>query len=689
MGNAKASVGVKADKRSDLAVSRYITGKFAEHLGANVYNGMCAEILRNPTFADFPFGGGGHPDGGSRPESDEKKIAEIILGGHDRMGLPDVEKMLESRQDGLAHWWLREGGREDIFVCSDAGPHGDRAQRVRVGGSGQGISQWCYLPLHRCRAYEWRTVVRSPGLETLSIKLLARDGKEPCAAAEVTGISRKWQTFTGTFELDGSVPAESAYRLVIAANSPGQFVIDRMLLWPADHVGGSDRDVIRLLKESKLPLLRWPGGNFVSGYHWEGGVGPVDERPTLPNPAWGGLEPNLFGTDEFIEFCGAVGCEPMICINAGNGTPEEAARWVEYCNGPADTPEGGRRAGNGHPEPYNVRFWEIGNELYGKWQVGWTDPAGYVDRYREFIEVMQAADPDIYVMANGSHPLDEWDEQVVTELGPSMRTITDHPLLGGSVPSSTDPLDVYRDFMAVPVIYLDAYGTLRDKMVEAGISDPRLAVTELQLFARIRQDETEAETRLTRDNLVNPSTLAEALYDVLLYHTCIRLAPFVELVTHSATVNHGGGLRKERERVYPNPCHHAQAMFSAFAGATPVEVNIECDEEEAPGVLDCTPSGTKYAVIDALAAVGRNGELLLSIVNRGTSGPVDVSVDLEGFESKGPAEVLTLSAELPWAANTLESPDAVRPVEGSADVSGSGFVLSVPAYSVVRVRING
>src|SRR5206468_5093319 len=111
---------------------------------------------------------------------------------------------------------------------------------------------------------------------------------------------------------------------------------------------------------------RWPGGNFVSTYHWEDGVGPLDSRPTKANFAWGALELNTFGTDEFISFCRAVGCEPMICVNAGSGTPEEAARWIEYCNGPATSPMGKLRAANGHPEPFHVKHWEVGNELWGK-----------------------------------------------------------------------------------------------------------------------------------------------------------------------------------------------------------------------------------------------------------------------------------------------------------------------------------
>src|SRR5208283_226081 len=218
---------------------------------------------------------------------------------------------------------------------------------------------------HRVRKYEFEIFSRAPDLSSLSISLTPAGSTKPAASAVIQGLSAQWKKFSGVLELDPALPADTVYKLALTADAPGQFVIQHIFLQPADNIHGADPDIIRLLRESHLPLLRWPGGNFVSGYHWKDGVGPVEKRPTKPNYAWGGIEPNLFGTDEFMEFCQAVGCEPMICINAGNGTPTEAAQWIEYCNGPADSPMGRLRATNGHAEPYHVKYWEVGNELWG------------------------------------------------------------------------------------------------------------------------------------------------------------------------------------------------------------------------------------------------------------------------------------------------------------------------------------
>jgi len=696
---SRAVLRIRAAQRAAQPIPAYITGKFCEHLGANIYNGMDAQVLRNPTFADYPFSAGqASPDGIVMFHWEPAKIAEQVRRQGPRFGWPDAEldRLLEARTEGLACWWTREGAKEAVQVSPDAGPHGGRAQRVEVKAAGLGIAQWTWLPLHRVRRYEVELHGRAPAAVNLTAALWAEGGKEPLASVRLPELGDAWRRASGTLEVPAAAPADAAYRFVIAADKPAAFILSRVLLRPADHVGGADPDVVRLLRESRLPILRWPGGNFVSGYHWEDGVGPAEARPTRPNRAWGGLETNLFGTDDFLAFCRAVGCEPMICINAGDGTPEEAARWVEYCNGPATSPMGARRAAAGHPEPYNVRHWEVGNELWGRWQCHWTTASGYVDRFHRFARAMKAADPAIRLYACGAPVMwgKAWNDTLIAGAAGELQTTTDHPLVGGQVPADTDPLDVFRDFMAVPAVLERNWAGLAADMRRAGIPQPRLAVTELQMFARVGgPTRPEAPERLTRENLVSPAMHAEALYDVLIYHACVRLAPFVEMVTHSATVNHGGGLRKERERVYPNPCHYAQTAFAAFARATPVGVEIETPMEKAPGVLADIRNARRDAgevacgAIDALAAVAPNGELLVSIIHRGTAGPVRLAITLEGFSPAARADLWMLTAGVPWAANSLASPDAVRPAESAVDVRAGTLEVHLAPYTVARLRL--
>jgi alpha-L-arabinofuranosidase len=691
--HATATLRVQANQPSSFTVPRYITGKFSEHLYNNIYKGMDAQILINPTFAPYPIWSGEMtPDGVTKFLIQDSDIDQHLKNSAGSLGWPEseIDGLIEARKDALATFWTKVGPREAVVTSPDTGPYVGRAQRVEVKAAGQGIAQWVYLPLHRVRKYEFEILLRSPNITNFTVTL-APSGTNKAAVAQIGTASPKWRRFKGFLELDASVPTDAACKLSLTADAPGQFVVQHILLRPADHINGADPDVVRLLKDSKLPLLRWPGGNFVSAYHWQDGVGPFAKRPTLPNYAWGSVEPNLFGTDEFIAFCRAVGCEPMICVNTGTGTPMEAANWIEYCNGSADTPMGALRAANGHPEPYNVKLWEVGNEMWGKWQVNWTTAAGYADRYMQFAQTMRMADPNIELFACGAPVLwgKDWNNTLISTVRSNMQTITDHPLIGGPVKRNVEPLDVYRDFMGIPEVLERRWRNLEHDMQNAGISSPQLAVTELQMFAKIGDKSGSEPDKLQWDNLVSPGTQAEALYDVLIYHAALRLSPFVELITHSATVNHGGGLRKHHEHVYANPCYYAQSSFAALAGATIVPVEVDCATEKTPLVLpelrNAEPNPTSYGALDAIAA--RTSEnVWISLVNRGSC-PLDVAVEVNGFSSGSTAQVRSLSADVPWASNTSHSPDRVKPVDSTVAVQDGKLHVILPAYTVARVSL--
>jgi alpha-N-arabinofuranosidase len=689
--NEKASLIIYASEKSQHPIPRNITGKFCEHLYFNITNGMDAQILRNPTFSDYPFRTGQEsPDGVATFHYERQQIENSIRSSAGRWGWPnsEIDGLIKSRNEALACFWTKIG---PIETSPDTGSYGGRAQRVQTRAGGQGIAQWTWLPLHRIRKYEFKMWVRSPDIDSLRAVFFGPDGKEVCAEQQISRVTTHWQKLEGHLRIPDNLPQDKAYKFAVIAEKAGQFVIERVLLRPADHINGADPDVIRFLKESRLPILRWPGGNFVSGYHWKDGIGPIETRPTLPNYAWGQQENNFFGTDEFIAFCRAVGCEPMICLNAGSGTVSEAAQWLEYCNGGVDTPMGELRAANGHPQPYNVKHWEIGNELWGKWQYHWTTAEGYVDRYRRFVKALLQVDPDINIYACGAPVMwgKNWNGTLIAGASDMLRITTDHPLVGGQVPADTEPLDVFRDFMAVPKVLEQKWAALETDMKNTGISNPRLAVTELQMFARIgRSSSDNTPRRLSHRTLVSPATHAEALYNVLIYHASVRLAPFVNMVTHSATVNHGGGLRKTRERVFANPCHYAQAMFAAFVDAVPVKIELRSQTQTAPLVLPDlknVTSNCSYKTIDALAAQSKDGNLLISLVHRGTTGPVDLEITIKDSTYTGRAELQTLTADVPWAENTLENPEAIIPANTTAKIENGKMLITIEPYTVLKI----
>ena len=181
---------------------------------------------------------------------------------------------------------------------------------------------------------------------------------------------------------------------------------------------GFRKDVLETLREINYRSIRYPGGNFLSGYRWTDGVGPREQRPRRRDLAWQSIETNQFGTDEFMQFCQAIGAAPMLGVNLGTGTIQEAADLVEYCNAPVGTQYADMRAANGHPEPYGVNLWCLGNEMDGPWQIGHLDAIAYANKAREAAKMMRLHDPSIQLVSCGSSSTwmptyPEWDRVVL------------------------------------------------------------------------------------------------------------------------------------------------------------------------------------------------------------------------------------------------------------------------------------
>jgi len=178
---------------------------------------------------------------------------------------------------------------------------------------------------------------------------------------------------------------------------------------------GFRKDVIEALKELNIPVVRYPGGNFVATYHWLDGVGPRDHRPSRPELAWLGTETNQFGTDEFLKWCEILGTQPYFALNFGTGTLDEALGWVEYCNGTGNTYYANMRRKNGRENPYNVKYWALGNEMYGPWQVGQMTKEAYAEKAWQWAKALKLLDPTLELILCGQDGLSTWDTYVIKE----------------------------------------------------------------------------------------------------------------------------------------------------------------------------------------------------------------------------------------------------------------------------------
>src|SRR5690554_6344855 len=183
---------------------------------------------------------------------------------------------------------------------------------------------------------------------------------------------------------------------------------------PLSDEDGLRQDVLEAMKKIKVPILRWPGGCFVSSYHWKYGVGPI--RTPMFDKAWRVEEPNSFGTDEFINMCSKIGCQPCICTNAGTGNPEDMSDWVEYCNLENEGPYAKMRIKNGYNTPHNVKYWSIGNENYGSWEIGAKSSKEWGCLVLEAAKMMKRVDPTIELSAAALTDLD-WNVNLLKHCG--------------------------------------------------------------------------------------------------------------------------------------------------------------------------------------------------------------------------------------------------------------------------------
>jgi alpha-N-arabinofuranosidase len=306
---------------------------------------------------------------------------------------------------------------------------------------------------------------------------------------------------------------------------------------PGDAVGEVRKDVYDKVAALHPSFIRWPGGNVAQDYHWMWGVGPRDQRPVWTNLSWRNEpEPSDFGTDEFIDFCKQIGAEPTITVNVeGRGaTLEEAAAWVEYCNGASTSKYGAMRAANGYPEPYHVKYWEIGNEIWGDWVRGHSDADTYAQNYIRYYEAMRAVDSTIRFIAVGDNNM-AWNRTVLRLAGPYIDYLAIHHYYGHDPAMRENP-----NLMARPLYYERFYQQvaqlIREEVpghaIHLSINEWGLDLPESQQYS-----------------------MEAALYGARLMHVFERSSPLVAMSAVSDLVNGwpGGIIQASRHGVFVSP----------------------------------------------------------------------------------------------------------------------------------------
>lgn len=513
------------------------------------------------------------------------------------------------------------------------------------------------------RGYFWLRTADYDGNVTVALESDS-DQRQIYAATNVARIGKgDWRKLEFSLKPTRNDPLA---RFAILFPGRGTVWIDQVSLMPADAAaGGVRRDVFEKIKLLKPAFIRWPGGNVAQDYRWLWGIGPRDERVTWSNLSWKNEpEPGDFGTDEFVSFARAAGTEPSITVNVeGRGaTAAEAAAWVEYCNGPATSKYGAMRAANGHPAPFGVKFWEVGNEIWGDWVRGHSDAETYARNYNRYAEAMRAVDPSIKLIAVGDNDMN-WNRTVLREAGRNIDYLAIHHYYGRREMRG-DPLNL----MARPLHFEGFYTRVGQLLKELGLAGRiKLAINEWGLDLPSQRQ----------------YSMESALYGARLMNVFERSGEIVEMSAVSDLVNGwpGGIIQAGRQGVFVSPIYLVNQLYAEHRGDQLLATAVKSP------TFNTSREGANIPYLDAASSRTADGQsIFIKVVNTSRTNPLLTTITIDGAAPAARAELKTITASSIDIANDFSRPNAVS-IQKRSLPAGRRFVVTLPKHSVSVIAI--
>ncbi len=644
-----ASIEIDAGRREARRIPRTIYGTFLEPIGKAIYGGLWAQVVENPSFE-----GGLWSAAYIRREIDREPALERAS----QMGLPFPWEPLDYTQGSRyePRWSESANAARSLLVMGL--PSGETGVRQRV-----------YLPAHRVRSYVGSLHARHvSGPAEIEFSVRGRNRpEEVLTKASVSLKGAGWFRYEFGLELpQGKLARLDPADFVLAVRNETRVVIDQVFLFPADHVEGMEPEMVEMIRALKSPLMRF-GGNFTSGYHWRDGVGPVDRRIPMLNQAWGIPEYNHFGTDEFLRFCRLTGAEPQICLNLGSGTPEEAAAWVKYVNERWGDKKGGL-------------LWELGNELWGKFQIGYPTIERIADRTKAFTAAVRAVDPRVRLIATGDDPdrFRDWNAELL-KLPPGLfEYMATHFVVGTASVRKRDasPQFVAESALALPVGLERRLREMKEQVdASPGARDRvKIAFTEWLFHG--------GDERVPRFTNVGGALITAGFLNAL-----IRVSDFTPIADMTGTIEFGG-LWKKRGQVYGIPAYWAFRMYSTADAVVPVEARVSTEGYDIEEGNNRIPEIRDVPYLDVVAALNEAGNrLTLFCVNRHLDRDIETRIRISGFTPAAPARLQTLAGISIYQPNDEVRPEAVRPAESAIDVSGAELTYTFRRSSVTVMEL--
>lgn len=617
----------------------------------------------------------------------------------------------------------------DSFVIMDKNnPYvGEWTPVIKLEGTPHGIGQ-SGISVAGGRAYTGRIVLAGTPGARIAVSLIWGPNAGDRQTVSINTVTSNYTRFPLKFTAKAD---SNDARFEIVGTGSGSFRVGAVSLMPSDNVSGFKAATIRHLKEQGISIARWPGGNFVSAYDWRDGLGDHDKRPPRRELAWNGTESNDMGIDDFMTFCRLIDAEPYIAVNSGLGDDHSAAEEVEYVNGSAASRMGRLRAANGHPAPYGVKIWGVGNEMYGEWQWGHIAISQYPEKHNRIVKAMKKVDPTIKVIASGATPeemswtyvenrqLDSFPEREKVDDRVPFAFGSKYDWTGALLKNSADYIDYLGEhFYGYPNLVIDV-----DKQAFVDATDPlehraRRMSNKVQFKFEAWEEYLRRMPYLKEKNITfafdewsprnvfnKPSSNAapinpmlDTLTNALVYHEFFRHSDMVALAVATggmmmlATDSHGDAVGFRLDGLLMKLLH------DHFAGALPVAVNGNSPQQIIKGTvavdLSARPSGSPTYPLDIFAALSSDRKKLrISVVNP-TETAQECELNYSGVHPAGGAKFLRLTAPQTTTASAAESgfgrfsgPPA-KLVEGSLPQARGRLSAPPASITVYEVAVN-
>ncbi|MGD0966085.1 MAG: alpha-N-arabinofuranosidase [Candidatus Acidiferrales bacterium] len=594
--------------------------------------------------------------------------------------------------------WSPLGPQE--FVTMDKGHAyvGDHSPWIKLeAATPHGIEQ-SSLGIRKGRKYTGHVILAAEPGAHVTVSLVWGPGLGDRQTIAIKSIRKEYAKYP--FSFTAGADSDDA-RFEIAGTGNGSFHIGAVSLMPSDNMYGFRADLIAEMKKIGPTMFRWPGGNMVSGYDWRDGIGDADRRPPRFDYAWNMAEQNDVGIDDYMNLNKLLGMEPYICVNTGFGDAHSAAEEVEYVNGSVNTPMGKLRAANGHREPYHVKWWNVGNEMFGGWQLGYMSLDHYVIKHNMVVQAMRRVDPTIKVVAAGATPIEASQSRAaLMATGKHVAGFgSSEDFTGGLLAHSSDYLDAIAEHLYPSTVdkafdadkqdFVTVNETLTDqsRKLANGIRCSIEAWDQYQRrFPALHMDQipismdewVSGRIGDDRDSMFSPLSTAQAFNEMLRHSNMFVISAYTgapELLAISKT---DATIR---------PIGLMFELYRQHFGTIPVSVTGNSPPHEVKGTIGVdkpkTPAGTDTYPLDAVAAVTADHKSLTVAIVNPTESEQQISVAWQGATVQGSSregKLWRISSPELTAANIPDQPPVVGIVQ--SPLTGAPAQLTLPKFSI-------